>query len=132
MPVPPITRDAITAALKECGPMSVVEICERLNMERSRVNSCLTTARTNHPGKFFRIVRYQPQSGSKGREAPIYAAAPGRDADRPVFDREYVANQRRDYYLRNRARFAVSRKRRRGVVDATPWSGLVPMARRAA
>lgn len=68
MPKPPITRDAITAALKECGPMSVPEIAEHLGMARNRINTCMTTARKNHPGRYFRIVRYRPQVGVSGRE----------------------------------------------------------------
>lgn len=126
MPNPPITRDAITAALKECGPMSVPEIAEHLGMARNRVNTCMTTARKNHPGRYFRIVRYRPQVGVSGRETPIYSASPGPDAPRPAFD---VAQGRRDYYQRNRTRLAVERHRRRGV-EATWLSGLVPLDRR--
>ena len=66
MPVKPVTRDAITAALKECGPMSVIELVDHLGWGRNRINACMTTARANHPGKFFRIVRYQLQVGVRG------------------------------------------------------------------
>jgi len=130
MPIPPITRDAITAALKECGPMSVMEIVEHTGMVRSRVNACLSTARANHPGKFFRIVSYRTQAGVQGRETPVYAAGPGRDATRPVFDRERYLERRRSYYQQNRAQWAARRKVRTGQVPASPWDGLVPMGRR--
>lgn len=126
MPVPPTTRDAITAALKECGPMSVPEIAEHLGLARNVINTCMTTARKNHPGKFFRILRYRPQIGVSGRETPIYSASPGPDAPRPVFDQ---AQGRRSYYQRNRTRLAVERRRRRGV-EANWLSGLVPLERR--
>ena len=66
MPVKPVTRDAITAALKERGPMSVMELVDHLGWGRNRINACMTTARANHPGKFFRIVRYQLQVGVRG------------------------------------------------------------------
>lgn len=130
MPVPPATRDAITAALRECGPMSVPELVEHLGWKRNRVNAAMTTARANHPGKFFRIVRFRKQVGVQGRETPIYAAGPGPDAKRPEFGREHVVARRSNYYRRNRARIAVDRKLRSGADRASPWSGLVPMARR--
>ena len=126
MPVPPTTRDAITAALKECGPMSVQEIAEHLGMDRNRINTCMTTARANHPGRHFRIIRYRPQVGRSGRETPIYSASPGPDAPRPVFDK---AEGRRSHYQRNRARLAAERYRRRGT-EATWLSGLMPLERR--
>jgi len=132
MPRAPDTRDAITAALKECGPMSVSELIEHLGWHRNRVDACITTARANHPGKFFRIVRYRQQIGIQGREAAVYAAGPGPDAKRPEFSREHVVARRRNYYRRNRARFAVDRKLRSGAARSSPWSGLVPMARRSA
>ena len=130
MPVPPTTRDAITAALRECGPMSVQELVEHLGWKRNRVDACITTARANHPGKFFRIVRYRQQIGIQGREAAIYAAGPGPDAKRPEFDLAHVVARRSNYYRRNRARIAVGRKLRSGVARASPWSGLVPMTSR--
>lgn len=126
MPVAPTTRDAITQALKENGPMSVVEIMEATGFGRLQVNSCMTTARHNHPGRYFRITDYRRQVGVKGREIPVYAAGRGRDAPRPVFEK---AESKRDYYLRNRARQATRRKAATGVY-ATPWAGLLPMERR--
>lgn len=126
MPVPPTTRDAITAALKECGPMSVPEIAEHLGLARNVINTCMTTARKRYPGKFFRIVRYRLQIGVSGRETPIYSASPGPDAPRPVFDK---AEGRRSHYQRNRARLAAERYRRRGT-EATWLSGLVALERR--
>ena len=126
MPMPPTTRDAIAQALRECGPMSVPEIAEHLGLARNVINTCMTTARKNHPGKFFRILRYRPQIGVSGRETPIYSASPGPDAPRPVFDK---AEGRRSHYQRNRARLAIERNRRRRT-SATWLSGLVPLGRR--
>jgi len=126
MPIKPTTRDAITQALREHGPMSVVEIMEATGFGRLQVNSCMTTARRDHPGRYFRITGYRRQVGVKGREIPIYAAGRGRDVPRPVFDR---TETQRDYYLRNRARQATRRKATTGIY-ATPWAGLVPMERR--
>ncbi len=130
MPKPPATRDAITAALKECGPMSVSELVEYLGWPRNRVDSCITTARSNHPGKFFRIVRYRKQVGVQGRDAAVYAAGPGPDAQKPVVDRAYQQARAHRYYLNNRAMWAASRKRRTGQGTASPWSGLIPIQRR--
>ncbi|WP_238530656.1 hypothetical protein [Alicycliphilus denitrificans] len=106
--------------------MSVPEIAEHLGLARNVINTCMTTARKNHPGKFFRILRYRPQIGVSGRETPIYSASPGPDAPRPVFDK---AEGRRSHYQRNRARLAAERYRRRGT-EATWLSGLMPLARR--
>lgn len=127
MPMPPTTRDAITRALRECGPMSVPEIAEHLGMARNRVNTAMTTARANHPGRYFRIIRYRPQVGVSGRETPIYSASRGPDAPRPEFDK---AKGRSDHYQRNRTRLAVERHKRRG--KSASWlSGLAPMERRS-
>lgn len=130
MPKPPDTRDAITAALKECGPMTVPELAEHLGWTRNRVNTATTTARAAHPGKFFRIVRYISKHGVQGRETPVYAAGPGPDAPRPVFDDAHKLESKRRYYRNNRAMWAASRKRRAGQGAASPWSGLIPIQRR--
>ncbi|MCT6719477.1 hypothetical protein [Acidovorax sp. K2F] len=131
MPKPPITRDAITAALKECGPMTVPELVEHLDWPRNRVDACITTARENHPGKFFRIVRYRKQVGVQGREAAVYAAGPGPDAPRPTFDDAHKREIKHRYYQGNRALWAAKRKSRTGRGAVNPWAGLVPMARRS-
>lgn len=131
MPTVPTTRNAITASLKECGPMSVMEIAEHLGMRRNRVNTAMTTARGRYPGKWFRIVRYRKQVGVQGRETPIYSASPGPDVPRPSFGEEHVREMRLDYYQRNRARLFVERRVRAGFVSASPWAGLVPLERRA-
>jgi len=126
MPVPPTTRDAITKALRECGPMSVPELAEHLGLARNVVNTSMTTARKNHPGKFFRIVSYRRKVGTSGRETPIYTAGPGRDAPRPNFDK---AKGRSEHYQRNRALLAADRRRRLGL-KASWLSGLMPIERR--
>lgn len=130
MPKPPATRDAITAALKECGPMSVSELVEYLGWPRNRVDACITTARSNNPGKFFRIVRYRKQVGVQGREAAVYAAGPGPDAQRPAFDGDHQQARAHRYYLSNRAIWSARRKTRTGQGTASPWSGLIPIQRR--
>ncbi|ART57110.1 hypothetical protein CBP36_19585 (plasmid) [Acidovorax carolinensis] len=131
MPVPPVTREAITEALNEFGPMSVPEIAEHLAWSRNRVNTCLTTARANHPGKFFKIVSYRMQQGVQGREIPVYAAQAGPDRRRPAFGAEHTKIRGQEYARRNRARAAVARKRRRGMHEVNPWSGLMPIGMRA-
>lgn len=112
--------------------MTVPELVEYLGWPRSRVNAAVTTARNNHPGKFFRIVRFRAQVGVQGRETPVYAAGPGPDAKRPDFGEVHKQERRHRYYLSNRAIWAARRKTRTGHVPASPWAGLVPMARRTA
>lgn len=129
MPLPPLVRDAIVAALREFGPMSAAEISETTGLPRGKVNAALTNARASHPGRFFRVSRWQLQVGRKGRETPVYAAAPGKDADRPTFDEEHRKAANRRNYRANRARWAAQRKRRAGVATS-PWSGLVAMETR--
>ena len=126
MPMPPKTRDAIYQALRECGPMTVPEIAEHLGVPRHIVNTAMTTARRNHPGRYFSIIRYIPQVGRSGRETPVYSARSGPDAPRPDFDSRA---SRSSYYQRNRARLAAERHARRG--KASSWiTGLVPLERR--
>lgn len=110
--------------------MSVPEIAEHLGMARNKVNATMTTARNNHPGKFFRIVRYRKQVGVQGRETPVYAAGPGPDAPRPDFGEVHKRERGRRYYQSNRAVWAARRKARTGQTTANPWAGLVPMQRR--
>lgn len=131
MPKPPITRDTITAALKECGPMTVLELVEYLGFTRTKVDGCITQARANHPGRFFRIVRYRKQVGIQGREAAVYGAGPGPDAPRPAFDDAHKREIKHRHYQGNRALWAARRKSRTGRGAANPWAGLVPMARRS-
>lgn len=111
--------------------MTVPELVEYLGLPRNKVNAAMTTARKNHPGKVFRIVRYRKQMGVQGRETPIYAAGPGPDAPRPDFGEVHKQERRQRYYLSNRAIWATRRKSRAGQGAASPWSGLLPMARRA-
>jgi len=126
MPVPPTTRDAIIQALRDCGPMTAVEIAQHLGVPRHRVESAIVTARKNWPGRYLRVIRYRQQTGVSGREAAVYSASRGPDAPRPSFDR---AASRHAYYLRNRAILAVERQRRKGV-QATWLTGLMALEQR--
>lgn len=126
----PTTRDAITAALKECGPMSVPELMEHLGFKRNRINTAMTTARANHPGVFFRIVSYRKQIGVSGRETPVYSASKGPDAPRPDFGEAHRLERNARYYQQNRARLFIERQVRAGVPAASPWAGLIPIERR--
>lgn len=130
MPVPPVVRDAITKALRDLGPMSAEEIAEATGLPRGKVDGAMARARKNHPGKFFRVSRWRDQSGRQGREIPIYAAAPGKDADRPVFDDDRRKALNRRNYRENRAIRAAQRRRRIGS-SASPWAGLITMETRA-
>ena len=126
----PTVRDAITETLNSCGPMTTLEIAQLLGWSRYKVHASITRARENHPGKFFRVTGYQRQDAIQGREARVFAAGPGPDASRPPFAN--AAERKNHYYLRNRARFALDRKRRAGAAATNPWAGLVLMERRSA
>ncbi len=124
----PTVRNAITETLNSCGPMTTLEIAQFLGLSRSKVHTSITTARENHPGKFFRVTGYQRQDAIQGREARIFVAEPGPDARRPSFTDQSELKSR--YYFRHRARYAIDRKRRAGVATVSPWAGLVAMERR--
>ena len=125
----PIIRDAITQALDSCGPMTTLEIAQLLGLSRYKVHASITRARENYPGKFFRVTGYQRQDAIQGREARIFATGPGPDASRPSFADQ--SERKSHYYLRNRARYAIERKRRAGAATTNPWAGLVLMERRS-
>ena len=124
----PTVRDAITETLNRCGPMTTLEVAQLLGWSRYKVHASITRARENHPGKIFHITGYQRQDAVQGREARVFAAGPGPDASRPSF--ADTTERRNRYYLRNRAKFAITRKRRTGVTAVSPWAGLVAMERR--
>lgn len=131
MSVKPTSRDAVTAALREHGPMNAADIADVLGWPQSRVNSTLNTARRDHPGKFFRIIRTVMRQGSRGRDAPVYSASPGPDALRPTLGKDYDKLRNQRYYLRNRVRILCRiRASRQGVQAASPWQGLVPVQSR--
>ena len=133
MPVKPSSRDAITAALREYGPMNSADIADLLGWTQSRANSTLNTARRDHPGKFFRIIRTVMRQGSSGRDAPVYSASPGPDAPRPTLGADYNKQRSQRYYLQNRARILCRiRASRQGAQAANPWQGLVPVQSRVA
>lgn len=128
MPIKPTTRDAIHAALREFGPMSSEDISQHLGWDRNRVVTCMSTARGYHPGKFFRIVRYEFQRGRAGREIPIYSATTGPDLPRPVLGDENRKEKQRRYYQNNRARIVAKTRARRGHggAAANPWLAILP------
>ena len=132
MSVKPTSRDAVTAALREHGPMNSADIADVLGWPQSRVNSTLSTARRDHPGKFFRVIRTVMRQGSRGRDAPVYSASPGPDAPRPPMDAAYHRQRNQRYYQQNRARILCRiRASRQGVQAASPWQGLVLVQSRA-
>ena len=112
--------------------MTAVEVAEYLGWTRNRANGCIVHTRKSHPGKFFKVVEYRCQVVRQGRDVQVYAAGRGQDVERPPFDRAHTLQRGRDYYKRNRARYAAARQRRAGVQSTTWLSGLLPMARRAA
>lgn len=125
MPKKPVVRNAVIDALLSAGPMSTVEIAAHLGWPRHRVDGVLSMSRMNHPGQYFKIVRFELQIGRSGREIPIYAAGAGADAKRPTFDAAYRADYARNYHKRNRAKRAAQRKARISAIPAGPWDAFM-------
>ncbi len=135
MPSKPVWRDLALSTLREHGPMSKADLAELLGENGKWAAAAIATARHEHPGKFFRVVRYEAQRGRAGREIPIYAAQPGADAPRPDFSSpEQRKDRQRRYYENNRAQIlARTHARRHGPAGTNRWMALLaPSDRRAA
>ncbi len=133
MPNKPIWRELAYSTLREHGPMSKADLIELLGPKGNAAAASIATARHEHPGKFFRVTRYDVQRGRAGREIPIYAAAPGADAPRPDFGTEQARKDRqRRYYQRNQAQILARTHARRGkATPAAMWLTLLqPKERR--
>lgn len=109
MPTVPVTRSLILDLLREHGPMTSAQVAQELDWPRSRVNGCIAKARGDHGTRYFVIVGYHAQRGRGGREAPVYAPGPGKDAPRPVFEEKKRQQRYRDKHrvlinLRSRVR----------------------------
>lgn len=126
MPQKPVVRNAVTEALLEMGPMTAVEIAAHLGWPRNRVETTISMARTNYPGKFFRVVKYELQVGRQGRETAVYAAGPGEDVPRPLFGKAHYRLVSQRYHQRNRALRAAQRRARNQKSSTSPWAALLP------
>jgi hypothetical protein len=125
-------RDPIVHLLKEAGPMTTIEIAEALDWERLHVTLAIQKARRSYPGEFFRIVRWQQQTGRWSMDHPVYAAQRGADAIKPKLDRKArnARNQKRyreKYGEAYRAAARIRERARRGVaIVNNPFLTLLP------
>lgn len=124
MPTVPVVRNAIIKTLQEEGPMTAADIADHLEMEKERVSGAIVLMR-HHGTKFLHIVNYKRQRGNGGREAPVYALGPGKDAPRPVMN-SIEENRKRQARYRDKHRMIIrlrTQQRRHGAVN--PFAQLV-------
>lgn len=118
MPTVPVVRNAIIKTLQEEGPMTAADIADHLEMDKERVSGAIVLMR-QHGTKFLHIVNYKRQRGNGGREAPVYALGPGKDAPRPVMN-SIEENRKRQARYRDKHRILIrlrTQQRRRGAVN---------------
>ena len=129
----PINRSQIVQALQEFGPMTRYELAEHLDWTVAKVGTTIGSTRWLHPGKIFRIVRYEQGV----RVVAVFAAEAGEDAPMPWVNKR--ARQRKsNARWRDKNRASINAKNR--ITDAkragravavNPWSQLAPPDMRA-
>lgn len=76
------SREMVTTAIREMGPMTAVEIADHLDVPRNRVNSTLTHHRNGgRSSKVFRVANWV-WIDRRGW-VPAYGLGPAADADKP-------------------------------------------------
>ena len=90
----PDHRAQITAALQQYGPMTAAEIADHLELAPHKVAAAIGSARYQSPGVFFRILRYLPVTGRRGRDVCVFVAGEGEDAPRQPFTAAKQAKRR--------------------------------------
>ena len=121
----PIHRSRIVAALQEAGPMTTKEVAEYLDLSQNIVSACIASTRWLLPQQVFRVVRYQPVTGHRGRDLAVYAAEAGADALHIV----NPAKRRKQAEARYREKHRASinaRGRTIASIPANPWLQLAP------
>lgn len=127
---------AIEAILRRNGPMTAPEIADEMEIPTQLVTNTIQSARSRRPGKSFRIARYQPVIGRWAPDAPVWAAAAGKDVERGVVDpgaRSAAWEQRRRerHGQARTARNRVIKAAKRGVdLHINPYLQLLPASSR--
>lgn len=121
----PIHRARIVAALQESGPMTSAEVAEYLDLPHKIVRACIASTRWLLPQQVFRIVRYQPVTGYRGRDLPMYAAEAGPDAAHIVNPAKRRKQAEARYREKHRA-LINARGRTTVTAPANPWLQLAP------
>ncbi|MEK6418437.1 MAG: hypothetical protein V4801_02455 [Burkholderia gladioli] len=117
MPTKPTTRNAIKAAIREHGPMTVQELAEELEKSIKTVGSCIASSRAGKK-KHFYVISWRPQVGISGKPAGVYSLGNRADAPKPITDRKATCAR---YYKQNKARI----KLKRGGRAITPFTSLI-------
>lgn len=132
---PPV-RNAVIAAIKEHGPMTCNEVAEVLGWTIERTHSVIANGRRLHPGKLFRVIRYQPSRG-KGKDQAVYAVQAGKDKPRPTTDMKVRRHEALQRY-RNKHRATINARHRQAraakagsTVPQNPWMQLAPVELRS-
>ena len=105
--------------------MTKADIADYLELPQSIVGACLSSTRWLLPQQVFRIVRYKPVTGYRGRDLPVYAAEAGPDAVHIV----NPAKRRKQAEARYREKHRASinaRGRTAAMAPVNPWLQLAP------
>ena len=121
----PIHRARIIAALQDAGPMTSEEVAEYLDLPQKVVRTCIASTRWLLPQQVFRIVRYQPVTGYRGRDLPVYAAEAGSDAPH-IVNRAKRRKQAEARYREKHRASINARGRATVMAPVNPWLQLAP------
>lgn len=105
--------ESILQAIDDCGPMTTNDLAAWLDVDKTRVRSCITHHRQG--GKTASVLRISgwsfAESGKNRRDwLPVWGRGPGSDAKRPVTDKQaYSAEWRAN----NKARMSASHAKHR-------------------
>lgn len=132
----PINRSQVVAALEVAGQMTVAELAEYLGWESAKVSATIASTRWLLPEKVFRIVRYAPVTGRRGRDVAVYAAEAGLDAHKSAVNASKRRKQTEARYRKNHralinARGRASSAAKRGTSAINPWAQLAAPQLRA-
>jgi predicted ArsR family transcriptional regulator len=121
------TGERIIAWLKDGGPSTMRSIAPEIGVSVVAAESAMRRMR-KIPGKVH-VVRWALARGTGGRESPVFAAGPGRDAKRPDFtNSQRQAEQRyaeRRRIARRLAGGATRRPKRPQAATAGPFDALL-------
>lgn len=94
--------DRIRAALHDLGPMTATEMCEQLGLDRKCFHALMRRLRLHGEAHIERYV----ESDTSTRTTPValYAAGPGRDAQKPKAQKRIEVKRRYDEKVKRRNR----------------------------
>ena len=116
----PIHRSRIVAALQDAGSMTAAELAEYLDLPKKVVCACIASTRWLLPQQVFRIVRYQPVTGRRGRDLSVFAAEAGADAPHYVNPKQRRKQAEARYRTKHRA-VINARSRAKSTAPINPW-----------